>query len=167
MEIEYNLENSFDNYNQTIINVVWNHKIKFIIFIIFTCIGYIYIPYFENIEKYYSLKSEKRNKYLSIYDLKERKDMFDVILDVRSKEEYTKGHLKKSLNMEYNDILNEKDLNNLKTKNITQDKIILVYCNNGNRSKKVFNHFIDTLKYNQNNIYFTNESYDVIEKAWS
>ncbi len=54
-----------------------------------------------------------------------------IILDVRTKEEYEKGHLVDSINYPYDEI-NE-------TIELDKDKNIFVYCQSGNRSKMAFN----------------------------
>ena len=53
----------------------------------------------------------------------------DIILDVRSKEEYFNGHYPNSINLSY-DSINEKSVSNLK-----KNKNILVYCRSGRRAK--------------------------------
>jgi phage shock protein E len=53
----------------------------------------------------------------------------NIIIDVRTKAEYDEGHLKKSLNIPYNEIKEKID-------GITTDKgdTIIVYCRSGRRS---------------------------------
>lgn len=50
-----------------------------------------------------------------------------VIIDVRTKNEYDEGHLVESVNIPYDEI--NEDIE------IDKDKIIFVYCKSGNRSK--------------------------------
>lgn len=50
-----------------------------------------------------------------------------VIIDVRTKEEYKEGHIKDSINIPYNEI--DKNIE------IDKEKIIFVYCRSGSRSK--------------------------------
>lgn len=57
-----------------------------------------------------------------------------IIIDVRTKEEYEESHIKNAINIPYNEI--DKD------SNIDKDKIIFVYCRSGVRSKTAY----DTLK---------------------
>ena len=54
-----------------------------------------------------------------------------VIIDVRTKEEYDTGHIKDALNIPY-DIIDE----NIE---IEKDTIIFVYCRSGNRSSIAYN----------------------------
>lgn len=57
-----------------------------------------------------------------------------IIIDVRTKEEYDGGHLVDSVNIPYDEISEESELD--------KDKIIFVYCRSGNRSGIAY----DTLK---------------------
>lgn len=57
-----------------------------------------------------------------------------VILDVRTKEEYESGHIKEAINIPY-DTINENT-------NLDKNKNIFVYCRSGSRSKMAY----DTLK---------------------
>lgn len=52
-----------------------------------------------------------------------------VILDVRSESEYKSGHIKDAINIPVDSISDVQDVVNDK------DKVILVYCRSGNRSK--------------------------------
>ena len=54
-----------------------------------------------------------------------------VIIDVRTQNEYSKSHLVDAINIPYIQLEN-----NI---NIDKEKIIFVYCENGNRSKIAFN----------------------------
>lgn len=49
-----------------------------------------------------------------------------IIVDVRTKEEYDEGHLKDALNIPFDEIREETELD--------KNKTILVYCKTGNRS---------------------------------
>lgn len=49
-----------------------------------------------------------------------------IILDVRTKEEYEEGHVKDSINIPYDEIDENVDLD--------KDKTIMVYCKSGKRS---------------------------------
>ncbi|MCX4248220.1 MAG: rhodanese-like domain-containing protein [Bacilli bacterium] len=64
-----------------------------------------------------------------------------IILDVRTNEEYSAGHVKDALNIPYDEIDDEV--------NLDKNKVILVYCKSGVRSSKA----LSTLK---------NLGYDVI-----
>jgi len=53
-----------------------------------------------------------------------------TIIDVRTKEEYEEQHIVEAINIPYDEINDETKLD--------KDKIILVYCQSGNRSKVAF-----------------------------
>ena len=61
----------------------------------------------------------------NIKEIVENKDY--VIIDVRTEEEYKEGHIKESINVPYNEI--DENIE------IDKDKIIFVYCRSGNRSR--------------------------------
>jgi phage shock protein E len=53
----------------------------------------------------------------------------EVIIDVRTSKEFQSGHLEKSINIEWQDILSI-------SSNIEKSKKIYLYCRSGNRSQK-------------------------------
>ena len=53
----------------------------------------------------------------------------EVIIDVRTSKEFQSGHLEKSINIEWQDILSIYS-------NIEKSEKIYLYCRSGNRSKK-------------------------------
>ena len=52
-----------------------------------------------------------------------------VIIDVRTKEEYDKEHIKDAINISYDEINDS---------NLDKNKVIFVYCMSGNRSKMAY-----------------------------
>lgn len=58
-----------------------------------------------------------------------------VIIDVRTKEEYDLGHLKDAINIPYDEINENVDLD--------KGKLIFVYCKSGNRSRKAYENLIE------------------------
>tara|TARA_B110000879_G_C11151390_1_gene504782 strand:- start:919 stop:1278 length:360 start_codon:yes stop_codon:yes gene_type:complete len=81
----------------------------------------------------YNLLKEKKYTILSIIDAKtmvknnsEEKNYFKIILDVRSKEEYNKGHYIGAINIPYDTIMEDK------VKDL--ESPILVYCRSGRRA---------------------------------
>lgn len=54
-----------------------------------------------------------------------------VIIDVRTKEEYNESHIKGAINIPYDEIN--------KDSNIEKDKVVFVYCKSGGRSKIAYN----------------------------
>lgn len=69
------------------------------------------------------------NANLSYKEIMEEKDY--TIIDVRTKEEYESGHIKGAINIPYDEI-NE----NI---NLDKNKNIFVYCRSGSRSKTAYN----------------------------
>ena len=62
------------------------------------------------------------------------------IIDVRTPEEFSNGHLEESINYEWQEIA-------LKIRDIDKNKKIYLYCRSGNRSQKATNILVD-LGYN-------------------
>ena len=62
-----------------------------------------------------------------------------IIIDVRTKEEYDEGHVVDSVNIPYDEINEES--------NLDKNKIIFVYCKSGNRSSIAFSK-LDSLGFN-------------------
>lgn len=53
-----------------------------------------------------------------------------IVIDVRTKEEYDTGHVKGSINIPYDEITEDTELD--------KDKTILLYCRSGSRSSKAY-----------------------------
>ena len=66
-----------------------------------------------------------------------------IIVDVRTKEEYDSGHIEGALNIPYDTI--DKDVE------LDKEKIVLVYCKSGARSTKAYN-TLKSLGYNTINL---------------
>lgn len=78
-----------------------------------------------------STKNQEKEETKTDKDYKEiMKDHDYIIIDVRTKEEYEESHIKGAINIPYNEIN--------KDSNIDKDKIIFVYCRSGNRSNKAY-----------------------------
>ena len=60
----------------------------------------------------------------------------DVVIDVRTPDEWSSGHLENAMNVEWQDILNI-------TKSVTKDEKIYLYCRSGNRSGRATQILID------------------------
>jgi rhodanese-related sulfurtransferase len=54
-----------------------------------------------------------------------------IIIDVRTEQEFNGGHIEDAINIDYNSETFQSRLNDL-----NKDKIYLVYCRSGNRSRK-------------------------------
>ncbi len=150
-----------EDYNHSLLAVLGRHKIKLCLVILFALCGYLgFIPYLEKVQTSFELEKDHKNQFLSGDELEERKNIFDVILDVRTPEEYEKGHVKNSININHKEIAKNK--NGLKRKDT-----ILVYCKTGNRASLARKQLIDIYHFNPKNIYITNEPYDVIQSSFS
>lgn len=73
------------------------------------------------------------NKEKDVYEIMEDNEY--IIVDVRTEEEYEELHIKDSINIPYDEIDNDVDLD--------KSKIIFVYCKSGRRSEIAFNTLID------------------------
>ena len=62
-----------------------------------------------------------------------------LVVDVRSDDEYDRGHLINAINLPYDDEFNSE----LMEINDYKDKTILVYCQTGNRSEKAAKELVD------------------------
>jgi len=82
----------------------------------------------ENIEKfsYTKIDNDKMTELMQEYDY--------VIIDVRSKEEYSGGHIKGSINISHDEIKNAI---------LPNTEILFVYCASGGRSKIAAETLID------------------------
>ena len=87
---------------------------------------------------------------LSLKEVKSKlkNNYFDIIIDVRSKKEYNKGHYKNAINIPY------KNINS--NINIDTNSIILVYCRSGRRALKAIKKLHNL---NYKNLYYINFSY--------
>lgn len=69
------------------------------------------------------------SKEKSVYEIMAENEY--IIIDVRTEEEYEESHLKEAINIPYDEIDKNIDLD--------KEKIIFVYCKSGNRSNIAFN----------------------------
>ena len=60
----------------------------------------------------------------------------DLVIDVRTSDEWSTGHLENAMNIEWQDILNI-------TNSVTKDEKIYLYCRSGNRSGRATQILID------------------------
>ena len=105
------------------------YKIIYIILIITILGGIILI--FNKKDK--NIKNESAIKYVSMDEIvqimKENKDY--IILDVRTIEEYSEGHIPNAICIP-NETIGEDTISKLPNK----EQLILIYCRSGNRSKQ-------------------------------
>ena len=166
MENTHTINQNIEVYNQTVLNLLWDNKIKLILFTIFTMIGYFNIPRLHKIQDDLRRKQLHNHQYLSESEISERKEIFEQIIDVRSSEEYKKGHLTNSIHIDYKDVMKSKGDALFVEKKINPKKTILIYCKSGRRASLVATHMIEKLNYPKKNIYITNTSYKDLEKIF-
>jgi len=84
--------------------------------------------YLENTEDDWNyITPEELNKKIEA-----KKNPFDLMIDLRDKDSFKKGHIKNAINIFWLDILKEKNLESL-----PKDKKILVYCYVGHTSSQI------------------------------
>ena len=166
MNIRQSLTQHFDLYNQTILDLLWSNKIKLILFTIITMVGYSSIPKLEKIQEDLRRKQLHNHQYITLNEISERKEIFDKIIDVRTIEEYNKGHLNNSIHIDYNNIIKSKENALFIENKINSKDTILIYCKTGRRASLIATYMVETLKYNKENIYITNASYKELQNIF-
>ncbi len=101
----------------------------------------------------YSAKINDKIVVDSTYVLKNLKNSGIILLDVRSKEEFERGHIPGAINIDWNTLLNPdgtlKKTGELKSilKDVNKDKEIIVYCVSGTRASYMWFVLTEVLKY--------------------
>ena len=149
------------NFNSYLIVQLKQNKIAIILFSLVTLIGFLSISYIEKQRLFYERKSEFRDSLITPEQAEKMKSDFDYIIDTRTPEEYEKGHLKNSINIPHQTILNDPKILFYKYK-ITKDDKLFIYCKSGNRASQVVRKLLD-FDYKTENIFFTTTSYDVLQ----
>lgn len=160
----YNIEKTANNYNNYLIDLLWNNKVKLFSFIVVTVIAFVNIPHLNNLQDHLDKKANHEGQYVNAKQIGERRNDFTVILDVRTPEEYAQGHVSGSVNVEYKDILASQDGKVLNTYNVNPDSVILVYCKSGRRASLARDHLINQLHFDSQKVFLTGETYETIEK---
>tara|TARA_Y100000816_G_C25680747_1_gene360470 strand:- start:23 stop:517 length:495 start_codon:yes stop_codon:yes gene_type:complete len=159
------IHQKMESYNESLITLLWSNKIKIICLTLFTTIGYYYIPYLNVVEERLERKQIQGDKYMNLKELKERHDIFDVIIDARTPEEYKKGNVSNSISIDHADILGEEGENILQKNNVTRDKTILIYCKSGRRAMLAKEKMVKDYNYSNDDIYVTYADYNMIKKV--
>lgn len=159
------IQQKMNAYNETLISTLWNHKIKVILFAVLTVFAYAKVPEIHDLRAHLEQKKNHDDKLLNASEVMERMDIFDKVLDVRSTEEYNKGHVKNSIHVEYKDIIHSDEREQWKKANIMKTDTLLIYCKTGRRASMVRNFLINELKYNPKNIYITNADHESIKES--
>jgi rhodanese-related sulfurtransferase len=156
-----NIQQKMNSYNEALISTLWDHKIKFAFFSIATLYAYSKVPEINEFRSKLEQKKNHEDKLLNKSDLREISDIFDKILDVRTAEEYERGHVKGSIHMEYKDIVNDENVTiRLKKSGIRKLDTVLIYCKSGNRASIAREHLIKKHNFKPDNIYITNLSHE-------
>ena len=152
-KINNHFTNNLENLNNIIIEKIIENKFSILILFILLFLLYFYYPKIKRINENLKKNIKYDKQLLTLKDINKKK--IDIFLDVRSSEEFNNNHLEHAINIDYKDILNDKNI--LNKNNITKDKTILVYCKSGRRSSLVVDKMINEYNYNKNNIYLTTE----------
>ena len=155
----FKLLRKFNNDN---IKFFLKHKIRFMIFIIVTLIGFISIPYLESLQNYLMLKHTYGDQYISGRQAKKIENQFDYIIDVRSAEEYDSNHVQDAVNISHESILNNPSVL-FESHKITKDDVLFIYCKSGNRASQVVEKLLEN-GFEKSNIYFTHNNVSKLEK---
>lgn len=154
------LKQKLNNYNEFVLGMLWHYKISLSVLIIITVLMLINLSWFEELQQYYLLVADYgKEVVLSLDDIEKKKDEFDYILDVRSNEEYTLGHVPNSINIDHKLLLEEHPSIELSKKGITKSSKVLVYCRSGRRAGKVMRSLLED-GYKKENLFMTKYSYD-------
>ena len=154
------LKQNLNNYNEFVLGMLWHYRITLSVLIIVTILMLINLSWFEDLQQYYILVADYgKEVILSLDDIEKKKDDFDYILDVRSNEEYTLGHVPNSINIDYKLLLEEHPSVELSKKGITKSSKVLIYCQSGRRSGKVLRSLLED-GYKKENLFMTKYNYE-------
>ena len=154
---------TFKKFNSYNLKLFLKYSYEIIIFVVITIIGYLSIPYLEKMHHYAQLKQKHGNQLLQGIDAYKMKHDFDYIIDVRTKEEFNKGHLENAININHNELLENHEIlfNHYK---ITKDDVIFIYCVSGTRASKVVDKLNEN-NYNKTKLFFTNNNVELLGKS--
>ena len=160
------VEEHMQQYNQSLIQLLYNHKVKLMILVFIAVFGYVYfIPYLEKVQKQYEYKKKHGSQLVLKDELNKKIIKFDTVLDVRTPEEYEKGHVKNSIHVHYTDISPKQNGSLLLKKGLKKKDRILVYCKSGRRASIARQLLIEKHQFYPKKIYITNEPYHVIQSS--
>lgn len=141
-------------FNNLLLELFFDYKYTIITIIFLAIVMYLSVPFILKIKSNLTKKHIYNNQLLNLKEINKHK--FDIILDVRDKDEYNKKHVKNSINIDYKKILNNEEV----LINIPKDKKILVLCNSGNRSSRVINKMVEDYGYKMENLFLTLHNID-------
>jgi len=149
------------NLNSLTINSLQKYKYPLVVFVCFTLFGFFNIKYLEEQRVYYEQKSEFRDILITPEEAVEKKESFDYIIDVRSPEEFKKGHLKNAIHISHDLILKDPKILFYKHK-ISKDDKLFFYCETGNRTSQVIRKLLE-FDYKKENLYFSVKSFEELQ----
>ena len=149
------MQTEINKLNRYLIDLVKsNWRVIILLFTLVVLLQFFILPYLENKLDNYALKVEAEpfSEQVVIDENDFRNNRFEVLLDVRSRDEYEKGHVQGAINIDHREILNDPGI--LQENNIGLHDVVLVYCRTGRRAQKVIDHLRDS-GYDMDNIYMT------------
>jgi len=150
------------------LNILMSYKLTVFILVSFMIVLNIFGPRLINIideytdDENYNYNKENQRTYSDIYKI-EKNQGYDIVLDVRSREEYEKDHLEDSINIPHTEILENPNILNLK--GIHKNKMILVYCKTGRRASLVVNEMM-RLGYDKNSVNYYTGNHESLTSAF-
>lgn len=154
MMINEKINEKIIEFNNLLLELFFDYKYTIITIIFLAIVMYLSVPFILKIKSNLTKKHIYNNQLLNLKEINKHK--FDIILDVRDKDEYNKKHVKNSINIDYKKILNNEEV----LINIPKDKKILVLCNSGNRSSRVINKMVEDYGYKMENLFLTLHNID-------
>lgn len=154
------LRHKLNSYNDFVLGMLWHYRITLSVLTIITIIMLMNLSWFEQLQQYYILIADYGKEIvLSLDDIEEKKDDFDYILDVRSHEEYTLGHVPNSINIDHKLLLEEHPSIELSKRGISKSSKVLIYCQSGRRAGKAMRSLLED-GYKKENLFMTNYDYE-------
>ena len=154
--IKYILKKCYD--------IIMKYKYSFSVLFLIMITVTLFVPYIETrLDDYINnTVIENRKSLNEIYKF-EKDHGYDIVIDVRSKKEYDEGHLEDTINIPFKDIIENPNI--LQKNGITQNKMVLVYCNTGRRASFVVNDMIK-LGFDKNSVHYYDDTYDKLRQAF-
>lgn len=155
-------------YKNIVITMAMQYKFTIVALLVLMVGLNVFGPYLDNtLNDYFEddiseLVRENR-KSLSEIESMEKKSGYDVVVDVRSEEEYESGHLEDSINIPHISIIENPNI--LQIKGVNKNKMVLIYCRSGRRASLVVNEMMN-LGYDKNSVHYYNGSHDKLASAF-
>ena len=155
-------------YKNKVLKMAMQYKYTIATLILFMVSLNVFGPYLDGyiddyMEDEISAKVRVNQKSLSEIREMEQQNGYDVVVDVRSEEEYESGHLEDSINIPHISIIENPNI--LQIKGVNKNKMVLVYCRSGRRASLVVNEMMN-LGYDKNSVHYYNGSHDNLDSAF-